>query len=61
MISRAQATVRYGAGRSILSDHFQYKRQHMTMSKMKNLANRHKQIEYWLTKVTLPKFRTLQG
>jgi hypothetical protein len=42
--SRAQATVKnYRKDRSILSDHLQYKRQHMPVSTTTHLANRHKQ------------------
>jgi hypothetical protein len=42
--SRAQATVKkYGKDRSILTDHLQYKRQHMPVSNTTHLANCHKQ------------------
>jgi hypothetical protein len=40
---RAQATANYGTDRSILSDHLQYKKQHMTVSNTTHLANCHKQ------------------
>jgi len=36
-------TVDYGIDRLILSDHLQYKRQHMPVSNTTHLANRHKQ------------------
>ena len=35
--------LKYGTGRSILSDHLQYKRQNMTVSNTTHLANCHKQ------------------
>jgi len=42
-ISRAQETVSCRTDRLILSEHLQYKRQHMTVSNATHLANCHKQ------------------
>jgi hypothetical protein len=50
----------YETERLILPYHLQYNRQHIHDSEQYDTPSQPPQAEDWLTKVTLPKFQTLQ-